>query len=337
MALEQTIVNDRELFQITSSQVGIRFGISSHLNKCFSHFGKRIIIGLRTLGCSWGRKAGGGCIHCKIPFSQIRSDDTNAILASLIEDYRQYDFTDTPVLCLYTPGSFFDDHELPATTRKEILNIISENSQLDMLVLESRPDHICEEKIAQLRDILPNIRIEVGLGLDSSNDHVRNTILNKGIKFKSYSEACQILNKYDVEVLTYVLIKPPYLSEKDCIIDGIETSRTAFSYGSKAVSLEPLNVQNDTIIHELYKKGLYRPPWLWSIISIAKQVYHIGETRIGSFFYPPPIASSSNCNLCTHDTWKRIHHFNKSGDIRKLDIDCNCQTIWRHQVKDIIL
>lgn len=316
------------------SSMGIDFGVSSHLNQCYSNCGKRIIIGLRTLGCSWGRKAGGGCIHCTIPFSQIRSDDTKAILTSFIEDYYQYDFSDTPVLCLYTPGSFFDDHELPATIRKEILNIIAENSQLDMLVLESRPGYICEEKIAQLRDILPNIRIEIALGLDSSNSNIRNKILNKGIKIESYYEACRTLNKYDIDILTYVLIKPPYVSEKECIIDGIETSRTAFAYGSKAVSLEPMSVQNDTIIHELYKKGLYSPPWLWSVISIAKQVYHMGEIRIGSFFYPPPIVNASNCDICTDLAWEKIGFFNQSGNIKKIDMVCKCQAVWNSEVED---
>lgn len=313
-------------------QTGISFGVSSHLNQCHSNCGRRIIIGLRTLGCSWGRKAGGGCIHCKIPFSQIRSDDTNSILSSFIEDYRQHDFVDMPILCLYTPGSFFDDHEISAATRKEILEFISENDQLDMLVLESRPDHICEEKIAQLRDILPNIKIEVGLGLDSSNNHIRNTILNKGIKFKSYSEACQILNKYDIEVLTYVLVKPPYVSEKESIIDGIETSRTAFSYGSKAVSLEPMNVQKGTIVHELYKKGLYRPPWLWSIIDIAKRVYTLGETRIGSFFYPHAAAYPQNCEHCTQSIWESIQTFNQSNTLELLNLYCDCQNNWRHDI-----
>lgn len=39
----------------------------------------------------------------------------------------------------------------------------------------------------------------------------------------------------------------------------------------------------------LFMKGLYTPPWLWSVFSVAKAAVNSGELRIGGVeYYPRP-------------------------------------------------
>lgn len=302
----------------------------------FAHSDGRVVIGLRTAGCSWARKRGGGCTHCRIPFSEICSCDSREILPRFTEEFFKYDYKEYPVLCLYTPGSFFDDEELLPCLRNRILEFVSRETDIKTLSVESRPDFITEENIAMLRDMLPDKRIEVSLGLDSANDKVRNLFLNKGLRFENYLEACAILNKYKMIVVTYVLVKPPFLSESNAIFDAVQTARTAFECGSSIVSLEPMNVQRNTVVYHLYNCGLYRPPWLWTVIAIAREVHRLGCVRIGQFVYPPAVKYPSNCRKCTQMASKAIQVFNRSGEIKGLEnLFCDCQAEWEKELQNM--
>lgn len=300
----------------------------------FAHFDGRVIIGLRTKGCSWARSQRGGCAHCRIPFSQICSSDSNNPFRQFIEDFSKYDYKKYPVLCLYTPGSFFDDNELSPVLRKQILELVSKERRIKRLSIESRPDLISERKVAALREILCDMEIEVGLGLDSANDLVRNSFINKGLRFESYLTACDILNRFGIIVVTYILVKPPFLSESEAIIDAIRSANKAFESGSSIVSFEPMTVQKDTLVHQLYKSGLYRPPWLWSLVEIVKEASSLGEVRIGQFFYPLAVRYPSNCERCTPHVLQKIQAFNRWGNIRLFDdLRCGCQRKWEKSLE----
>lgn len=305
---------------------------SISLRDGFAKFSGRVIIGLRTKGCSWARDPKGGCTHCAISFSRLCSMDHINILPQFLEDFVKYNFEDYPVLCLYTPGSFFDDDEISPELRIQILEIISKDKSIKRLAVESRPDYITEEKIGEVREILPNMEIEVGLGLDSADDRIRNILINKGFNFESYVKACDILNRFEITRVTYVLVKPPFLTESEAIIDAIDSAKKAFELGSSVVSFEPMSVQENTVVYQLYRDGLYRPPWLWSVIEIVNEVDALGETRIGQFLYPVPICAASNCTKCTFEVVQRISQFNKLGNLKVFDdVKCDCQVEWRNR------
>lgn len=308
---------------------------SMSLKDGFAKFGGRVIIGLRTKGCSWARGPSGGCTHCAIPSSELCSVSHSNIVSEFLEDFLKYNFVDYPILCLYTPGSFFDDDEISPELRIQILEIISKDKSIKRLAVESRPDYITEEKIGKVREILPNMEIEVGLGLDSADDRIRNLLIKKGLSFESYVKACDILNRFEITRVTYVLVKPPFLTESEAIIDAIRSTKKAFESGSSIVSFEPMSVQKDTVVYQLYSDGLYRPPWLWSVIEIVNEVDALGETRIGQFVYPPSVQYASNCDKCTLETLQKIREFNRWGNIKVFDaLTCECQSTWEECLKN---
>ena len=292
---------------------------------------KRIIFGLRTTGCSWVKHGGGGCVHCGV--TKENTFDSDQIYNQFLEEFSKVDFYKYPTLCLYTPGSFFDYEEIPNVLRIKLFSLISKEYRIKKLILETRPEFVYREEILELRKILPDLDIEVGIGLDTINDRVRSLCLNKGFNLKTYKMACNILRDHGINILSYIVIKPPFLNEKESIDDAIESSKKAFELGSSAVSLEPLSVQKFTLVGNLYKLGLYHPPWLWSVIEIAKAVSKYGETRIGQFSYPPPLLVPENCKKCTILVSEKIKEFNNTGNIEVFEnLDCDCWKIWRRDL-----
>lgn len=308
---------------------------STALEDGFDGFPGRVLIGLRTKGCSWARNANGGCTHCSIAFSDMCqsqvSDDQ--ILLQFIADIARYDFRKYPVLCVYTPGSFFDDKEISPYLRLMLLRTISRQHSMRKLVLESRPDLVSEEKASALRAALPNIELEVGLGVDSANDMIRKLCIHKCFNLKSYEKACKILRDLGISITAFVLVKPPFLSEHEAVKDALQSAKKAFDVGASTVSFEPMTVQKFTLTYYLHEIGLYRPPWLWSIIEIIKQSWHFGKLRVGQLTYPTPVDVPKNCSRCSSSFAERISSFNRTQRPELFEgISCSCKSEWEREV-----
>jgi radical SAM enzyme (TIGR01210 family) len=73
----------------------------------------------------------------------------------------------------------------------------------------------------------------------------------------------------------------------------------AFDTGSDSVSISCASVQKDTDLYNLWMRGQYRPPWLWSVVEVLKQCWRKGPVRVGTFDdEPQPLDGPRNCGLC---------------------------------------
>ncbi len=303
---------------------------SEVVNDGFSfEYSRRLIIAIRTKGCSWAKSKNGGCTHCTIPFSDIISENTHNIHSNFVSDINKLDSRNIHSLSLYTPGSFFDDEEVPSDIRHKILYSIANTSQIRHLSVESLPQFITEEKMRSMKELLPNIEIEIGLGLDSSNDDIRLNNINKNFSFNEYVHAVGLINGHGLKALTYILVKPIYLSENQAIEDAIKSISDSFDAGTSIISLEPMSVQKGTIAFDLYQRNEYTPPWFWSILEILRKTHGKGELRIGLFNYPTPMVGPKNCDLCSVRVRDAIRKYNVTQDIGNLNKqDCNCKKDW---------
>jgi hypothetical protein len=173
-------------------------------------------------------------------------------------------------------------------------------------------------------------RLQVGIGLECQNDEIRKRCVNKGFSRKDYEGALAILKGNSVEPVTYVFLKPLFLTEKQAIEEAIATIEYAFKVGTEEVALESAFIQKGTIMEEFYKRGKYKPPWLWSVISVVKSTYHLGPVRIGGFDDEPrPIDFPRNCPECSSEIMKLFKDYRLSGDVKLFDkIRCECEEAW---------
>ena len=238
------------------------------------------------------------------------------------------------ILTIYNGGSFLNDDEIPLQAQLKICEAVSRDKTIEKLFVESRPEFITSQKIAMLSEILRNKRLRIGIGLECQNDFIRTHCIHKGFLRTDYERAYRILKQYRVELLTYILIKPLFLTEKEAIDEAIATARYAFRVGSDEVAFQAAFVQEQTKMEKLYKLGKYRPPWLWSVIEILQKTYPMGPFTLGMFEDDPtPIAIPKNCDKCSPLIYSLLKEFNKNHNIDLFDgLQCECRHDWEVQL-----
>lgn len=285
------------------------------------------VIIFRTKGCSWALES--GCSMCGYfndsLWENVSDDDLSIQFEKAMKNYNGQKFVK-----IFTSGSFLDDKEIKPKVRKDILNKLSETA--DKISFESRPEYITDEKLSEIKGISKNF--EIGVGLETANDFVREYCLNKGFTFERYEKAAKILKKHKVGLKTYVLIKPPFLTEKDSIDDAINTVDKIKNL-TDTVSFNPTNVQRNTLVSYLWNRQQYRPAWLFSVVEILKQSKKIAKNvRIKcDIVGGGNVRGAHNCGKCDQSFLSAISKFSLSQDAGSLEkLDCDCKEKWLDQL-----
>jgi len=237
-------------------------------------------------------------------------------------------------LVIYNGGSFLSDKEIPRDVQEGICKEVSRSPYLESLFIESRPEFVSAKKIKSLNSLLERKSLEVGMGLECATDYYRNYYVHKGLSRYRFQEAVNILRQNSVTVLVYVFLKPIHLGERESIREAIRTTEYAFSIGADQVALESAFIQEGTIMKDLYGQGKFQPPWLWSIIEVIKQVYHLGPVYIGSFKdQPPPVDIPRNCSKCSSRIMRIFQEYNRTLNVSLLKRRyCECMSGWEEKL-----
>jgi radical SAM enzyme (TIGR01210 family) len=241
-------------------------------------------------------------------------------------------YDDEKIVKIFTSGSFFDDKEIKPNFIKQILPTLYETAE--KVSVESRPDYITDEKLLKIKEISKSKIFEIGIGLETANNQIRESYLNKGFKFDDYKKATKTLKKHDVKLKTYVLIKPPFLTEKESIDDALQTVEKIKNI-TDTISFNPVNVQRNTLVSLLWNRKMYRPPWLFSVVEILKKSKNIIDDVLlkcdiaggGS------IRGAHNCKNCDKMYLKSIQNFSLYQDVSVFEnLDCICREKWLDQL-----
>jgi radical SAM enzyme (TIGR01210 family) len=216
-----------------------------------------------------------------------------------------------------------------------MLKKINQDPHIKMLVLETRPEFVTEEKVMEIKRLIPNKHVELGVGLEMKDDFYRGICINKGFSLQRFNFAANIITKH-LNLRTYVLLKPLFLTEKEGIEHAIETIEYSFAMGAATVSLEACTIQDYTFMKYLYERGLYSPPWLWSIIEVVKGVKVPGKLIVGLFkFFPSPSKVPNNCDRCNEEVMQAIAQYNRTLDPKAFDgLTCECKKEWRKSLRE---
>lgn len=281
---------------------------------------------LSTTGCSWWRDEG-GCYMCGYnEKASDRSITCDNIIAQFDKAWESFD--KQSLVKVYTSGSFTDEKEVPLVARESILKRVSEGGA--KMLFESRPEYITAETMRACIDICSDL--EVAIGLESANDRILEKSIHKGFAFSDYERAAKCANKAGASVRTYLLLKPPYLTEEEAISDTLDSISKASPF-SRVITVNPVNVQRRTRIEKMWKSWAYRPPWLWSVIEVLRNADSGKSLLLSSLVGGGSDRGAHNCGSCDADVIASIDGFNLTQDKRKLEkCDCGCKERWKESL-----
>jgi radical SAM enzyme (TIGR01210 family) len=226
------------------------------------------------------------------------------------------------VVKIYTSGSFLDPQEMPPEARDEILKRL-ETMGIKKLVIESRPEYITRESVEKC---LSHLETEFAMGLETTNDLIREHIIHKGFTFQDFISASQEVHAHGGRVKAYFLLKPPLLSEGQALKDAITSVRQARPFAD-VLSLNLCNIQRNTQVERMWERGEFRPPWLWSALEVLKSVP-------GPIVCDPVGAGTRrgphNCGKCDASVAEAIREHALLQNVDAFQkLDCECKAAWR--------
>ena len=279
------------------------------------------VVIFRSPGCYWSKQS--GCLMCGYNndcLSTVTPENLITQFKKAMEKYAGQQY-----FKLYTSGSFFDPNEIGIEAQEKILAIAGENAK--KVLVESRPEFV-NQKILD-RAFKHVEKLEIAIGLETANDAIRCQSINKGFKFSDFERAAKLARENGASIRTYLILKPPYVSEGDAITDVLESIKIAGPM-SDVISVNPMNIQNYTVVEGLWKKNLYRPPWLWSLLEVLKKAGELTDVRVIS----APSGGGSrrgvhNCRKCDKQILPLLDEFSLNQDTGVFSmLDCECKEKW---------
>jgi archaeosine synthase beta-subunit len=279
------------------------------------------VIILRTRGCYWADLK--GCSMCGYARDTLgRSATPEELARQLARALAVY--RDQPYVKVYTSGSFLDDREVDPASRRALFAAFAGRAR--RLLIESLPEFVDEGRLGPLRDAFGG-EIEVALGLESTQPEVLGRLINKGSSPAEYLAAAGRLRAAGVLPKGYLLLKPPYLTEEESVEDVLASIRTAHA-AFDTLSVNPVHIQNGTVVEWLYRRGRYRPPWLWSVVEVLRRGSELaGDARLVSFPTAGGLARGPhNCGTCDRTVLGAIEAASLDQRFEPLaSLDCACR------------
>lgn len=120
--------------------------------------------------------------------------------------------------------------------------------------IATRPDCITEEIAKLLSSYSENYDVSVELGLQTSNDNI-GKIINRCYTNSQFTKAVNILRKYNIEVITHMMIGLPTETFED-IKNSIEFIN---KHDIKGIKIHSTYIVKNTILADMYYKKQYKP------------------------------------------------------------------------------
>ena len=128
------------------------------------------------------------------------------------------------------------------------------NNKIVALAVATRPDCINEEIVKLLKSYTNKYYVWVELGLQTSNNET-GKFLNRGYTSSDFTNAVSLLNKYNIDVVSHIMIGLPNETHKDLE----NTVNFINSHKLKGLKIHSTYVVENTVLANMYKNGQYFP------------------------------------------------------------------------------
>lgn len=220
---------------------------------------------------------------------------------------------------LYNAGNFFDSQAIPPEDHDEIATRIR---QFETTIVENHP-LLTDERCVRFRDRLQT-RLEIAIGLETVHPQILSS-LNKRMTVNDFDTAVRFLTAHDIGVRTFLLLKPPHLTECEGIEWSLKSLAHAVAVGSTCISLIPTRAGNG-LMEQLQSSGEFAPPSIRTMEEVLERgldyVRRVNPaTRV--FMDVWDARTFYDCPQCGPARTERIQRMNLSQQI-ELPVDCEC-------------
>ncbi|MGD2086565.1 MAG: archaeosine biosynthesis radical SAM protein RaSEA [Candidatus Aminicenantes bacterium] len=291
----------------------------------------RLMVVLKTRGCEYARR-NGGCTVCGFLNHSVENITQKEMVSQLDYVLANLELNGVKQIDLLTLGSFLNDNEVNPATREILLGRIAALNQIKKVLFEARAEYVTVDKLKVSKRILGDKILEFGIGLESSDDYIRNEVIKKGLSRKAFEDVVKKVKEAGCDLLVYLLIKPPHLSEKRAIEDAVNSAAYVFEvarqYRVRArVAFEPVFICKNTHLEKLFLNAQYRLVNLWSVVEVIKRTHEYGSIFVGlsdeklSFDRLP-----NSCDICFHRLRDAIEEFNRTQETSVFTpLNCSCK------------
>ena len=162
--------------------------------------------------------------------------------------------------------------------------------------------------------------------------------VNKGFTIKQWHKAVDLLRENQLRVKTYLIFKPPFMSEGDALKHTTKWLVEVSKY-SDEVSVNPMNIQKNTLVDRLFRNREYRPPWIWSLVEMIKRAHlEVSNLNCRVLVHPTAggkIRGAHNCKQCDSEAIAAIERYSVSGEIDEFStLDCSCKLVWQAELSN---
>jgi radical SAM enzyme (TIGR01210 family) len=294
---------------------------------------KCLTVILRSGGCSWG-----SCLMCGYTHVRYVNRDPDfldrKIRAQIGWIQKEYDLNDFSLVKIFTSGSFLDPQEVPRETQREVVR----SFRGKVMILETRPEHVEEEWISTLRETAAegngDSALYLAMGLETTSDFIREKCIRKGLTCEDFREGARRGRRGGAGIKTYLLMKPPFLTEKEAVQDMIGSVNEAWKW-SDLVSMNLCTVQRSTPVERFWRNGAYRPPYLWSVLTVLAGLDRpVTCDPVGGGTPRGP----HNCGTCDRELVEGIRAYSLSGDRSLIEallrVECGCKEEWQYVLEN---
>lgn len=203
---------------------------------------------------------------------------------------------------LYNSGNFFDPKAIPPEDYPRIADLVR---GFDRVIVENHPN-LCGNACLEFRDLIAPAKLEIALGLETCHPEVLQ-VLNKQMTLADYDRAATFLTSHGIDVRTFLLLKPPYLSEEEGVDWTMKSLEYAFDQGSHCCSIIPTRSGNGAM-EFLEQAGDFALPSGASLERVLSQGLALKRGRVfvdlwdAERFFP--------CNACRHQRVDRLQTMN---------------------------
>jgi len=241
--------------------------------------GEVLFVVFYTQACRWSR-----CLGCNLPMKMSQQHvDFQAVMAqvdhifSLPEVVAKRDVLKKVIVS--NNGSVLDQDTFSSTALIYLLAKINLHlPRTEVVTLETRPEYVEVEELEFLARALAEgetqTRLELAVGFESFDDHIRNDVFDKGLKLSTFERFVTKLAPYGYDIKCYFMLKPvPEMSDEAAVAD----IKAAVDYLSRIAEehklsvnmhLNPTYAAIGTRLAEAFEDGSFVPPQLQDVVEV---------------------------------------------------------------------